>query len=97
MLFLISVVEVFTYSTSTTLSYCLLLLGVLLLYIRRPILIGRKALLTQKVCMFWDKRRAECHHRQMQALTIEHSFGLMLQYCSTDKKVVIGAKRRWSL
>lgn len=97
MLFLISVVEVLLYSARTTLSYCLLLLGVLLLYIGRPRLSNPKALLMQKVSMFWDKCRAEACKMPMQALTIEHSFGLRPQCCAGDKKEVIGAQRLWRL
>ena len=96
-LFLISVIEVFPICARNTLSYCLLLLGVLLLYIGRPRLIGQKELLIQKVCMFWDKRGAGDCEVPMQALTIGHSFGLIPQCFSTDKKVVIGARRRWNL
>lgn len=84
MLFLISIVEAFHSSSRTTLSYSLLLLGVLLLYIGRPILSSPKALLMQKVRMFWVKRGAECCHRPTQALTIEHSFGLIRQCCAWE-------------
>lgn len=48
----------------------------------RPV--GPTTLLNQKVCMFWNNRRAEAFHRPMQALTIEHSFGLMRQCCARE-------------
>lgn len=65
---------------------CVLLLSVSvsLLLLGKPRLIGPTALLNQKVCMFWDNRRAEAFHRPMQALTIEHSFGLMRQCCAWE-------------
>ena len=67
------------------------------LYIGKPIPTGQTLLLIQKMCMFWDDCGTESIHRPMQALTIGHSFELMPQCFSTDKKEVIGAQRRWSL
>lgn len=79
--------ECFPIANDTTTGLDTFTLILYVLYLGIPIPDGPTTLLIQKVCMFWDNRRAEALHRPMQALTIEHSFGLTRQCCAWEAEM----------
>lgn len=76
--------ECFPFANTTGTGVDIFPLILYVLYMGKPTPTGQTLLLIQKMCMFWDDCGTESIHRPKQALTIEHSFGLIRQCCAWE-------------